>query len=179
MLSYIQNLITSLAVNSIQYPYKLSSFFYFFPLNSLIIKLYLLVWRSIVSLTQEQINKLTQKAIAMSKQARAPFSKYNVEAAILCDDDTIIGGCNIENVSYSLTECAERVALFSSIAQGCKNIKALAVATENLGSPCGACRQVIWELCGDIPIYLVDFNGNSSETSSGKLLPNAFKLEKE
>ncbi|OGB96771.1 cytidine deaminase [candidate division TM6 bacterium RIFCSPHIGHO2_12_FULL_36_22] len=130
-----------------------------------------------MSLSQEQIDKLKQKAIAMTQRARAPFSNYAVGAAVLCDNDKIIGGCNIENVSYSLTECAERVALFSAVAQGCTNIKALAVATKNLGSPCGACRQVIWELCGDIPIYLVDLEGNSLITSSSKLLPSAFKLQ--
>ena len=128
-----------------------------------------------MSISQEQINQLVNKAVAMTQRSRAPFSNYRVGAAVLCEDGTIIGGCNIENVSYSLTECAERVALFSAIAQGQTEFKAMAVATEDMGSPCGACRQVIWELCGDIPIYLVDSQDKRSTTSSSGLLPNAFE----
>ena len=121
--------------------------------------------------------ELLATALQYMARAYAPYSKFHVGSALLTDHGKIFGGCNIENVSYSLTECAERVALFSAVAQGCTNIKALAVATKNLGSPCGACRQVIWELCGDIPIYLVDLEGNSLITSSSKLLPSAFKLQ--
>jgi len=119
-------------------------------------------------------HSLIKKAIAMRKQAHAPYSKYFVGAAVETDSGQIIGGCNIESSSYSLTCCAERVALFSSLAQDEFPIKALAVSTGNGGSPCGACRQVIWDLCGEIPIYICDKNGLTKETTSSALLPGAF-----
>ena len=120
------------------------------------------------------MNKLISKAIQMMKKAQAPYSNYSVGAAIKIDDETIIGGCNIENASYSLSMCAERTALFSAIAQGHKQFIAMAIATKTGGSPCGSCRQVIWELCGDIPIFICDANGIINKTSSGALLPLPF-----
>jgi len=119
-------------------------------------------------------HSLIKKALDMRKQAHAPYSKYYVGAAVETDSGHIIGGCNIESSSYSLTCCAERVALFSSLAQDYFPIKALAVSTENGGSPCGACRQVIWDLCGDIPVYICDDSGLVDTTTSKKLLPKAF-----
>ena len=123
------------------------------------------------------MNDLITKAIHMTKKARASYSKYNVGAAIKVDDGKIIGGCNIENASYPLSICAERTALFSAIAQGYKKFSAMAIATETGGPPCGSCRQVIWELCGDIPIYICDMNGVVNETTSGILLPNPFETK--
>ena len=120
------------------------------------------------------MNELITKAIHMMGEARAPYSKYNVGAAIKVNEGKIIGGCNIENASYSLSMCAERTALFSAIAQGHKQFIAMAIATKTGGSPCGSCRQVIWELCGDIPIFICDANGIINETSSGALLPLPF-----
>ena len=119
-------------------------------------------------------HSLIKKAINMRKQAYAPYSKYCVGAAVETDSGQIIGGCNIESSSYSLTCCAERVALFSALAQDHFPIKALAVSTENGGSPCGACRQVIWDLCGDIPVYICDKHGLVDTTTSKELLPKAF-----
>ena len=89
-------------------------------------------------------------------------------------ENKIIGGCNVENASYPLSNCAERTALFTAIAEGYSQFKGLAVATENGGSPCGACRQGIWEICGNIPIYICDTNGLVEETTSAALLPNPF-----
>ena len=86
----------------------------------------------------------------------------------------IIGGCNVESASYGLTCCAERIALYNAVSQGFSKFKAMAVASENGGSPCGACRQVIWELCGDIPILIIDNENKIRETSSQTLLPDAF-----
>ena len=123
------------------------------------------------------MNKLISKAIQMMKKAQAPYSNYSVGAAIKIDDETIIGGCNIENASYSLSMCAERTALFSAIAQGHKEIIAMAIATKTGGSPCGSCRQVIWELCGNIPIYICDQNGVINETTSSTLLPEPFEAK--
>lgn len=120
------------------------------------------------------MNDLISKAIQMMKMSRATYSSYSVGAAIKIDEDIIVGGCNIENASYPLSICAERTALFSAIAQGYNQFKAMAVATKNGGTPCGACRQVIWELCGEIPIFICDENGIINETSSGALLPVPF-----
>ena len=125
----------------------------------------------------ETMNNLITKAIHMTKKARAPYSKYNVGAAIKVDEGEIIGGCNIENASYPLSICAERTALFSAIAQGYKNFVSMAIATETGGTPCGSCRQVIWELCGNIPIYICDMNGVVNETTSGTLLPDPFEAK--
>jgi len=122
------------------------------------------------------MNKLIQTSIRMMDKARAPYSNYKVGAAVETADGKIIGGCNVENASYPLSNCAEQTALFTAIAEGYSQFKSLAVATENGGSPCGACRQVIWELCGDIPIYICDAHGLVEETTSKTLLPNAFDL---
>ena len=86
----------------------------------------------------------------------------------------IVGGCNIESSSYGLTCCAERVAIFKAISEGYREFKSIAVATKNAGMPCGACRQVIWELCGDIPIYICNMNGWIKTITTGELLPEAF-----
>lgn len=119
-------------------------------------------------------NTLVQKAINMRKRAMAPYSGYRVGAAVKTADGEVISGCNVESSSYGLTCCAERVAIYRAAAKGKTNITALAVATENGGSPCGACRQVIWDICGDIPVYISDKNKNVRKTSSRELLPDAF-----
>ena len=120
------------------------------------------------------MEKLINAARLAKKYSYSPYSKYRVGAAVLTDNDTIISGCNVESSSYSLTCCAERTALFSAISNGHIKFKALAVITKDGGTPCGACRQVIWDLCGDIPIYIADENGNIDETTSKALLPKAF-----
>ncbi len=122
--------------------------------------------------------KLIYKAIEMRDLAFAPYSKYKVGAAVLTDSGDIISGCNIENSSYSLTICAERVALFKAISEGHTTFKAMSVSTENAGTPCGACRQVIWELCGDIPIYICDEEGLVSTNNSKDLIPDPFDKTK-
>jgi len=120
------------------------------------------------------MEKLINAARLAKKNSYSPYSKYRVGAAVLTDDETIISGCNVESSSYGLTCCAERTALFSAISNGHNKFKALAVITKDGGTPCGACRQVIWDLCGDIPIYIADENGNVDETTSKALLPKAF-----
>ena len=122
-------------------------------------------------------SKLIKAALIARERARASYSNFHVGAAVETVDGKIYQGCNVENASYSLTICAERTALFSAIAAGEKDFKHLVVATENGVSPCGACRQVIWELCGDIPITIVDKSGACLETSASELLPNAFGQE--
>ena len=118
--------------------------------------------------------KLVQTAMDMRNHAHAPYSNYRVGAAVETESGEIIGGCNVESSSYGLTCCAERVALFRAIAKGHTSFNALAVATENGGSPCGACRQVIWELCKEILAHTRDKNGSLKTFSSSELLPDAF-----
>ena len=119
-------------------------------------------------------NDLIQKAIEMRSQALAPYSNYKVGAAILTESGKIFGGCNIENSSYSLTICAERVALFKAVSESETKFKALSVSTNNAGMPCGACRQVIWDICGNISILICNTNKLITKTESIRLLPMPF-----
>ena len=119
-------------------------------------------------------NELIQKAIEMRSKALAPYSNYKVGAAILTESGKIFGGCNIENSSYSLTICAERVALFKAVSEGETKFKALSVSTNNAGMPCGACRQVIWDICGNISILICNNNKLITKTESIRLLPMPF-----
>ena len=123
-------------------------------------------------------DKIIKTAIDMRAKAIAPYSEYKVGAAVQTETGEIIGGCNIENSSYSLTCCAERVALFRAIAEGFTKFKALSVSTKNAGMPCGACRQVIWDLCGDIPIYICDHNGLVNTNYTTELMPQPFDKTK-
>ena len=119
-------------------------------------------------------NKVIALAIKMCDKSHAPFSNYKVGASIETTRGEIIGGCNVESSSYGLTCCAERVAIFKAISEGYYEFKSIAVATKNAGMPCGACRQVIWELCGDIPIYICNMNGWIKTITTSELLPEAF-----
>ena len=123
-------------------------------------------------------NELVQKAIGMRSQALAPYSNYKVGAAVLTESGKIFGGCNIENSSYSLTICAERVALFKAVSEGETKFKALSVSTSNAGMPCGACRQVIWDICGNIQVLICDDNSLITKTESIELLPMPFDATK-
>lgn len=120
---------------------------------------------------------LIDAACAAREQAYAPYSNYAVGAAILVADGCIITGVNVENASYSLTNCAERTAVFKAVSEGYRQILAVAVCTENAGSPCGACRQVLVEFGGDIPVWLVDAAGNGRATTLYTLLPDHFGPE--
>jgi cytidine deaminase len=118
--------------------------------------------------------------IAAAKQARtnahAPFSDFRVGAALRANSGRTYTGCNVESASYGLTCCAERVAIFKAVSEGERGFDAIAVVvdTEVLTPPCGACRQVIWEFCGDIPVILANLNGKIEQDSSGRLLPRPF-----
>lgn len=123
------------------------------------------------------IQVLINKAIEARKQAYAPYSKFQVGAAVLTKSDQVYLGCNIENASYGLGNCAERTALFKAISEGEKDIAALAVVGDTDGpiSPCGACRQVIAEFCEkDTPIILANLKGDFTVTSISELLPGSF-----
>ena len=126
-------------------------------------------------MNQEKLIRIAKK---MREKSYAPFSKFTVGASVETEDGAIIGGCNVESASYGLTCCAERIALYNTVSQGFSKFKAIAVASENGGSPCGACRQVIWELCGDIPILIINNENKIRETSSQTLLPDAFDKDK-
>lgn len=119
--------------------------------------------------------KLIQAAVDVRQRAYAPYSGYPVSAALLTKAGNIYTGVNVENAVYPLTMCAERSAVFQAVAEGEREFKAIAVVTENGGSPCGSCRQVLTEFGRDIEVFMVDGDGNLiRETSVEELLPNAF-----
>ena len=120
--------------------------------------------------------KLLNRARRARANAYAPFSKFKVGAALETTTGRIYTGCNIENASYGLTLCAERVAIFQAVAAGERRFRRLAVAadTARLTPPCGACRQIIWEFCGDVEIVLADLRGRSAVRRMKKLLPEPF-----
>jgi len=122
---------------------------------------------------------LISKAIVAMKNAYAPYSNFPVGACVLTEDGDEIIGCNIENASYGLTMCAERVALFKARSEGKKGIVALAVAAnvDEPVSPCGACRQVIMELAPNATIYFANRDGSKvKKMAAEELLPYGFKL---
>jgi cytidine deaminase len=120
--------------------------------------------------------KLAESAIKAKRNALPTYSKFFVGAALLTNENKIYSGCNIESSSYSLTICAERNAIFKAISEGERKFKAIAVAgdTEDFISPCGACRQVISDLCGEIDVILVKRNGDYVVKKTSELLPFAF-----
>ncbi len=128
-------------------------------------------------ISDSQKDKLIQLACESRHNAYAPYSNYAVGAAILMENGRMYTGVNIENSSYGLTNCAERTAVFKAVSEGERKILAVAVSTENAGSPCGACRQVLVEFAGDVPVYLVDGDGNGRETTLYQLLPDHFGPE--
>ena len=121
-------------------------------------------------------NELIEAALKARARARAPYSQFRVGAAVLAGSGRIYTGCNVENASYGLTVCAERVALFKAVSEGESKFEALAVVTDAAvpATPCGACRQVIWELCGDIPVVLANVAGRRETVRMAELLPRPF-----
>ncbi|MBM7853784.1 cytidine deaminase [Desulfohalotomaculum tongense] len=120
---------------------------------------------------------LVEEAKAAREMAYAPYSKFKVGAALLTKNGKIYRGCNIENAAYSLCNCAERTALFKAYSEGDKEYDMLAVVadTERPVPPCGACRQVISELCPpDMKVILANMNGDIQEMTVKELLPGAF-----
>ena len=119
---------------------------------------------------------LVSKAVEAKSNALPTYSNFFVGAALLTKDDKIYTGCNIESSSYSLTICAERTAIFKAISEGERKFKALAVAgdTERLISPCGAFRQVLSDLCGDIDVILVKSKNETKVMKTSELMPFAF-----
>ena len=114
------------------------------------------------------MNKLSEAALAARNNAHAPFSKFKVGAAIEDETGRIFTGCNIENATYGLTICAERVAVFKALSEGARKFTRIAVAadTDVLTPPCGACRQILWEFCGNAELTLVNVQGKNFSTDN-------------
>ncbi|HRI03305.1 MAG TPA: cytidine deaminase [Pyrinomonadaceae bacterium] len=110
------------------------------------------------------------------ERAFAPYSNFKVGAAVETEDGNVYTGCNVESASYGLTVCAERVAIWKGISRGETKFSRIAVVvdTEDLTPPCGVCRQIIWEFCGDVPVILANLHGKKETLMMGTLLPRAF-----
>jgi cytidine deaminase len=119
---------------------------------------------------------LLEAALAARANAFAPYSRFQVGAAVEDADGRIHTGCNIENATYGLTLCAERVAIFKAISEGVRKFRRVAVAadTDLLTPPCGACRQILWEFCGDVDIVLVNPRGKIETYRLKDLFPKPF-----
>lgn len=132
-----------------------------------------------VPLTQPVIRKMVQMARKAMKNARAPYSGYHVGAAMLASDGTIHAGCNMENVSYGATVCAERSALARAVAEGKKKFLAVAVVAgdKKRPIPCGICRQVLWEVAGEIEV-VIDHEGKLERHRLSELYPQPFEKTK-
>ena len=121
-----------------------------------------------------------ESLIAAARQARehahAKFSNFKVVAALRASSGKTYGGCNVENATYGLTVCAERVAIFKAISEGERLFNAIAVVTDttSLTPPCGACRQLIWEFCGDVPVIMSNLLGKSEVLQMSALFPKPF-----
>jgi len=130
----------------------------------------------LMTLNPEIQEKLIQVANTARQWAYAPYSTYSVGAALLTESDKIYDGVNVENAAYPSSMCAERVAIFKAVSEGERQFKAIAVVTENGGSPCGACRQVLSEFGLETVVLIADGQGNlKHEMKVSDLLPLAFQ----
>jgi cytidine deaminase len=121
-------------------------------------------------------DKLIAAAKAVRENAHAPYSNFRVGAALRAKSGQVYTGCNVENATYGLTVCAERVAIFKAISEGERGFDAIAVVadTETLTPPCGACRQLIWEFCGDVDIILANLKGQTETVRTKSIFPRPF-----
>jgi len=119
---------------------------------------------------------LAAQALAARKHSYSPYSHFRVGAAVLTKSGEVFTGCNIENSSYSLTMCAERTALFKAVSEGHTKFRAIAIASDQNGftPPCGACRQVLIDLAGNVDVILTKKNGETKVVNMKGLLPHAF-----
>lgn len=125
-------------------------------------------------------NQLAEEAVKAKGKSLPTYSNFHVGAALLTNDGKLYSGGNIESSSYSLTVCAERTAIFKAISEGEREFKAIAVASDAVGfcPPCGACRQVIKDLCGNIDVIMVNEKNEIKVMTADELLPLAFTDEK-
>jgi cytidine deaminase len=123
-----------------------------------------------------EYKKLVKGALAAKKRAHAPYSHFRVGAALLASNGRIYLGCNVEISTYALTICAERTAIFKAVSEGDRNFKAIAVVSDDPGytPPCGACRQVLMDLAGNIDFLMINGKGDVKVLKMNKLLPHAF-----
>jgi cytidine deaminase len=123
-----------------------------------------------------QVEKLIAAARAVRLNAHARFSNFLVGAALETDEGDIVTGCNVENATYGLTVCAERVAVWKAISEGYREFKRIVIVadTEAPTPPCGACRQILWEFGGDLEVILADLVEVKGVFALGKLLPHPF-----
>jgi cytidine deaminase len=126
-----------------------------------------------------RLSDLVREAKQARMNARAPYSGFKVGAALETRSGKIFTGCNVENSSYGLTVCAERVAIWKALSEGESDFRRLLILTDStqLTPPCGACRQIIWEHCGDIEVFLANLKGSKTKHRMKKLLPLAFDKE--
>jgi cytidine deaminase len=119
---------------------------------------------------------LRAAALAARENAHAPFSQFRVGAALEDVSGRVHTGCNVENATYGLTVCAERVAVFKAISEGAREFRRIAIAADTgmLTPPCGACRQILWELCGNIEVILINLQEKCETLRLADLLPRAF-----
>ena len=121
-----------------------------------------------------------EELVARAREARenacAAYSHYKVGAALRAASGKVYTGCNVENSTYGLTVCAERVAIFKAISEGERKFDAIAVITDTdtLTPPCGACRQLIWEFCGDVPVVMSNLKGKTEIVRMSQLFPKPF-----
>ena len=122
------------------------------------------------------MDPLAEAALRARENAHAPFSKFKVGAALEDISGSIHTGCNVENATYGLTVCAERVAVFKAISEGARKFRRIAIAADTgmLTPPCGACRQILWEFCGDIELILVNLQGATEKFQLANLFPRPF-----
>jgi cytidine deaminase len=122
------------------------------------------------------VDPLIDAALRAREHAHAPFSKFKVGAALADDGGKIYTGCNVENATYGLTVCAERVAVFKAISEGARTFRRIAVAADTpvLTPPCGACRQILWEFCGDIEVILTNLQSKTESLRLKDLFPRPF-----
>jgi cytidine deaminase len=127
-----------------------------------------------------QPDPLLIAALAVRQNAFAPYSDFKVGAAVEDNQGRIHTGCNVENATYGLTVCAERIAIFKAISEGARirTFRRIAVAADTgvLTPPCGACRQILWEFCGDIEIVLVNLHGKTETHQLKDLFPKPFDV---
>jgi len=129
-----------------------------------------------MAITQTQRDELVARAVDARRHAYAPYSKYAVGAALLTGAGKVYTGANVENAAYPTGMCAERAALFHAVSEGERQFTAIAVATENAGMPCGACRQALSEFGLELLVLIADTRGKTvSETTLAALLPQAFR----
>jgi cytidine deaminase len=119
---------------------------------------------------------LVEAARQVRENAHAPYSHFKVGAAVEDESGRIFTGCNVENATYGLSVCAERVAILKAVSEGAGKFTRVAVVadTDTLTPPCGACRQILWEFCGDVEVVMSNLQGKSESLRLASLFPRAF-----